>query len=99
MAHNAIKQISRTTAKIYRLTRHTKDWVTSRFISEQTGISLRTVRSALSGLSNAGVLEEYPVHGGYRYRAKQPSMLGADGKDLVRRLVEAEFAFGLEDAA
>lgn len=95
MAKNEIKQISRTTAKIYRLTRHTRDWVTARFVVERTGISIRTVRGALSSLSQAGILEEYPVHGGYRYRAKTPSTVGENGKELIRRLLDAEVAFDL----
>lgn len=90
---NTLSQITKPTCLVYRAARNTLDWVTVRSISEKAGLNARTVRGVLSALTDEGLLEKYPCHGGFRYRMRDATSSSA--KALAQRIHDAEKVFGL----
>jgi len=93
---NSLVQITKPTCLVYRAARNTIDWVTVRSVADRTGVNNRTVRGVLAALTDEGLLEKYPCHGGYRYRMRDARSESA--KALAQRIHDAEKVFGLTGA-
>ena len=92
-----IKEITIQTCSVYRQVRNADSWTSVNVLSEQTGLVPRTVRSILTKLEGAGVVESYKVHGGFRYRIRK--VIDNEAKQLIARLHSAEKVFGLTEGA
>lgn len=92
-----MKQVTRHTCLVYRAVRNASGWTTSSQIAEKTQVTPRTVRGIVKVLVDEGILEQYSVHAGFRYRVN-PTM-GQEAKLQSGRILEAEKVFFNQEAA
>ena len=80
--------ISANTVLVFRALRNAKGWVTVKSLTDRTKLKTRTIRAMVTKFKGAGLLEEYKVWGGYRYKLAETKTKSA--KDFEARLLDAE---------
>jgi len=93
----ALTQITRQACLVYRAVRNAPAWTTARLVEARSGVTIRTTRGLLKSMADANLLEMQAVHGGFRYKVRDP--MSSDAKVLATKIHEAEKVFGLLEAA